>query len=568
MAEIFQYIKDNFLDLIIRFSPIVVSIISLIISFIAKHYAKINSNYLTLDNQYKDLLNSGILRPILRDPVFTCSYQKHKENDSSNYYSYVSYAYMIWNYLETVYDFAIRGKNKYLRDVWTPVLIEENKIHYKWFRDNRFLFREEFQKYVDEQLNELITDEGSLKDFDKIYPHFEKEFPEDERKTRSQIIHLLVKGVYKLALLRFKNRQDNDDSFLGYALYHTNNKKTMIFLDYLHILDEYQCCGYGSKFLSLLDEKLSRPHNRGIFFEIEPIVDDKTARRNAFYQKNGAYKFDINYYLPTAKDCIELNLMVIPSSNVNYIPKDEIRDFIKEAISLIHNDFTHTSKVIDKYIDTIPSFTTKNIDDVILEKGDKEQLKVFAYKLKNSFSKDLVLDVEHLSKLIEDGKYKLYVVFSNTSNMRDIIGFTCVYESDDKSFAFLDYLYISEIVQGQGYGSKVIDKLQYIYKEYKYGLICEVPIPNDNQIDYYDKFVRKTAGQFLNCKYQFPSDDKRLQLRLVIYPNEGIDYISKDVISKFLNEVLRYIHFDCKNIDKILEYNARNMKDFHNELYK
>jgi hypothetical protein len=107
-----------------------------------------------------------------------------------------------------------------------------------------------------------------------------------------------------------------------------------------------------------------------------------------------------------------------------------------------------------------------------------------------------------------------------------------------------------------------------MYKDYKYGLISEVPFPEENQVDYLAKFVKKTAGQFLNCKYKYPGNEKQTQLRLAIYPKEDVEFIKKEVIIAFLNDALKYIHFDSKNLDKTLEYNSKNMKDFHNELFK
>lgn len=74
------------------------------------------------------------------------NYKEVKENDRETYFKYCSYAYMMWNFLETIYDFESKKKNSSLGNIWEPVLIEENKLHYRWFLDNRRLFRKSFQE--------------------------------------------------------------------------------------------------------------------------------------------------------------------------------------------------------------------------------------------------------------------------------------------------------------------------------------------------------------------------------------------------------------------------------------
>ena len=252
-----------------------IAFVSLVISIIVSISTQKRNAYVTLDGQYKDLLNLGIQYPILRNPLVTCNYKNLPEDDK---YKYQSYAYMMWNFLETIYDFA--SKNADLSNTWSPVLHQENKLHYRWFLDNKHLFKKQFQDYVVNYLNELTIDEGQMSDFKHVYKAMQDEFPLEELKDKDQMMHLLITGKYKMFVLRFKHRIAGDNSMLGYAISYVNEDKTLMFLDYLHILPSYQNCGYGGTVLKLLKEHLNHENAKGIVFEIE------TSDGNIFDNKN------------------------------------------------------------------------------------------------------------------------------------------------------------------------------------------------------------------------------------------------------------------------------------------
>ena len=86
------------------FVSIVIAFISLVISIIVSISSQKRDAYVTLDGQYKDLLNIGIKSPSLRNPIITCNYKNLLKDDKDLYYQYLSYAYMIWNFLETIYN--------------------------------------------------------------------------------------------------------------------------------------------------------------------------------------------------------------------------------------------------------------------------------------------------------------------------------------------------------------------------------------------------------------------------------------------------------------------------------
>lgn len=544
---------------------IIIALLSLIISFLVSINSQSKNDYIEIDNQYKDLLELGIKNPKLRDPQVAVNYKELKENDRETYYKYCSYAYMMWNFLETIYDFGSKKKNSSLGNIWEPVLIEENKLHYRWFLDNRRLFRKSFQDYVMNYLNALEIDEGTMKDFKYVYNCMVKEFPLEELKDKDQMLHLLIAGRYKLFVLRFKHRIQGDNGMIGYAIAYTNEENTMMFLDYLNVLASYQNCGYGGTFLKLLRKSLSK-NGHGIVFEIEPSnnVDDIKSRRKRFYLRNGASQLEVNYKLPIkGGDSIDMELMCMPCEAIDYIDKKIIQDFVKEAISTIHSDYTHTSAVIDSYLSQIPSYSKLNNNQLRLIKGNYNDVDVIFNMYELNFTKDYQMSKQQLQNLLKDDKYRLYIAKDEVDT---IVGYAFIYIVESHNFVFLDYLAVSKFSQNQGYGRMMIDMLQSMFKDIKYGMICETPFPNEGQMDYYEKFVIKTGGKFLDCRYFYPTTlEEKIPMRLTIYPKNGIKEIDKVFIQDALKESISYIHSDILNIEKINESNIKNVKSFINE---
>ena len=543
------------------FVSIVIAFISLVISIIVSVSSQKRDAYVTLDGQYKDLLNIGIKSPSLRNPIITCNYKKLLKDDKNLYYQYLSYAYMIWNFLETIYDFA--SKNADLSKTWAPVLHQENKLHYRWFLDNKHLFKKKFQDFVTNYLNELEINEGTMNDFKYVYNAMQKEFPFEELKDKDQMLHLLITGKYKMFVFRFKHRITGDNSMVGYAISYVNSKNSMMFLDYLNIIPSYQNCGYGTLVLNLLKHHLDKEVAKGIIFEIEPSDetsnDNKNRRRN-FYIKNGANQLNVDYYLPSHNNTsVPLDLMVLPCTGVNFIAKEEIKEFIKEAISTIHSDFTHTSEVINMYIDKIPDYSKLETDEIKLVRGSQSDLSNIFNMLELNFAKYFQVSREHIESLMATNKYRLYLI---KNYVGEILGYSFVYVSDSKEFAFLDYLAISKFSQNQGYGIKMIALLLERFKDYKYGLICETPFPNEGQIDYYSKFVERTHGYFCDFRYHYPSNEERVPARLTIYPHAHVKFIEKEAIQRIVKESNIFIHNDVANVNRVAESNARYIKDF------
>jgi hypothetical protein len=98
--------------------------------------------YAELDRVYFELLKTGLERPYLltspppTDPV------KAREYDA--------YAFMVWNFIETVVDRCEGRSNRDLRETWYPIIATENALHRGWFDlpENRSKFKERFRRFI------------------------------------------------------------------------------------------------------------------------------------------------------------------------------------------------------------------------------------------------------------------------------------------------------------------------------------------------------------------------------------------------------------------------------------
>lgn len=101
-------------------------------------------HYGELDKTYFDLLNMAVERPYLRSP--------NEITDSEHRHAYDIYAFMVWNFLETIHD---RMKDhEGLGETWLPVLLTEGELHRAWIEhpDNRPKFKATFFNYIESTL--------------------------------------------------------------------------------------------------------------------------------------------------------------------------------------------------------------------------------------------------------------------------------------------------------------------------------------------------------------------------------------------------------------------------------
>jgi hypothetical protein len=99
------------------------------------------SYYAELDRMYFDLLKIAMDRPYLL--TFSASPNDQQRPE------YEIYAFMVWNFLETVFDRC--HQHKQLRDTWYPIISAENMLHRKWFDDraNRTRFKQAFVTFIE-----------------------------------------------------------------------------------------------------------------------------------------------------------------------------------------------------------------------------------------------------------------------------------------------------------------------------------------------------------------------------------------------------------------------------------
>ena len=118
--------------------------IALIIAIIAFKKTLDFQAYRELDSNYMDILKEGLDNTYLRNPEITTNYLNLKEEDIK--LKYETYAYLVWNFCETIYD------RKKIDKTWLPVIEEEKRLHFKWLMDekNRHRFKDEFIKFVEQ----------------------------------------------------------------------------------------------------------------------------------------------------------------------------------------------------------------------------------------------------------------------------------------------------------------------------------------------------------------------------------------------------------------------------------
>lgn len=102
-----------------------------------------DSYYAELDRVYFELLKIALERPYLLD--FSTAPDPGKQRE------YDAYAFMVWNFVETIVD-RCEG-NKELCATWYPVVAAENALHRKWFDlpENRGKFKQGFIAFMEKR---------------------------------------------------------------------------------------------------------------------------------------------------------------------------------------------------------------------------------------------------------------------------------------------------------------------------------------------------------------------------------------------------------------------------------
>ncbi|HSG60700.1 MAG TPA: hypothetical protein VLA24_04625 [Pseudomonadales bacterium] len=118
----------------------VLSVVAVIYSMTTFKKSLTTSHYSELDNMYFELLKIAIEKPHLTMPNTPRTQEQQAEYDI--------YAFMVWNFLEAIYD---RGKDgKSLCQTWYPIIDSEMQMHQDWFdqASNTVKFKEEFVSFI------------------------------------------------------------------------------------------------------------------------------------------------------------------------------------------------------------------------------------------------------------------------------------------------------------------------------------------------------------------------------------------------------------------------------------
>ena len=101
--------------------------------------------YAELDRVYFELLKIGLERPELLS--FPAS------PDPARATEYGAYAFMVWNFVETIFDRCQGWSKRRLRETWYPIIAAENALHRGWFDlpENRRRFKQRFVSFIEAQ---------------------------------------------------------------------------------------------------------------------------------------------------------------------------------------------------------------------------------------------------------------------------------------------------------------------------------------------------------------------------------------------------------------------------------
>ena len=101
--------------------------------------------YAEIDRVYFELLKIGLERPELLS--FPAAPDPAKERE------YGAYAFMVWNFVETIFDRSQGWSRRRLRETWYPIIAAENALHRDWFDlpENRRRFKQRFVRFIEDQ---------------------------------------------------------------------------------------------------------------------------------------------------------------------------------------------------------------------------------------------------------------------------------------------------------------------------------------------------------------------------------------------------------------------------------
>ena len=164
-------------------------------------------------------------------------------------------------------------------------------------------------------LEELQT----RKKISKIFYAYEKTFPADERREKEQFLDLIEKPDCYIFGVK------NDENLVGYVIIW--ELKNFHFLEHFEVFEDFRNLKLGEKILFELKEKFNK-----IILESEPKnLNEMSARRIGFYERNGFSIVDENYVQPSyGEGKKSLNLFLLSNFQVDNL--DEIKSEIYQKV--------------------------------------------------------------------------------------------------------------------------------------------------------------------------------------------------------------------------------------------
>ena len=98
-------------------------------------------HYGELDKMYFEILKEALSKPHL--------VRKEFERNDEQKAEYRLYAFIVWNFLESIYDRCMLDHD--LQKTWFPIIEAERSIHLAWIqeKENRTKFKAEFLSFID-----------------------------------------------------------------------------------------------------------------------------------------------------------------------------------------------------------------------------------------------------------------------------------------------------------------------------------------------------------------------------------------------------------------------------------
>jgi hypothetical protein len=107
--------------------------------------------YAEIDRVYFELLKIGLERPELL--TYPTSPTSPASPDPAKASQYGAYAFMVWNFVETIFDRCQGWSKRRLRETWYPIIASENALHRAWFElpENRRRFKQRFVRFIEKR---------------------------------------------------------------------------------------------------------------------------------------------------------------------------------------------------------------------------------------------------------------------------------------------------------------------------------------------------------------------------------------------------------------------------------